>query len=215
MEYEIAYNQNMKVPIGKAAEEIGVSINTLRRWEAKGIIHPERTPGNHRLYDLEELRMIVSNNGECKIKTKRLTIAYARVSTSARKNNLETQKQVLELYCAAKGWNYEMIEDIGSGLNYKKKGLTQLLKLIETNQVERVVINYKDRLVRFGYELIELMCRAHQTELIVISDTESKTYEEELAEDVLSVITVFSAKLYGSRSHKNKKIVEENKKLFS
>jgi len=103
---------------------------------------------------------------------------------------------------------------LASGLNYKRKGLKELLELIITRQIERIVLNYKDRLVRFGYELFEEICSLNNIELEVINHTEDKTYEEELVSDVLSIITVFSAKLYGSRSHKTKKIKEMSFKLF-
>ncbi|MBQ8997598.1 MAG: IS607 family transposase, partial [Clostridium sp.] len=107
-----------------------------------------------------------------------------------------------------------VLKDIGSGLNYNKKGLIELIRLIETNQIDRLIINYKDRLLRFGSEIIFEMCKWHNVEVVIVSEDESKTYEEELVDDVLSIITVFSAKLYGSRSHKNKVVVEKNKELF-
>jgi putative resolvase len=117
-------------------------------------------------------------------------------------------------YCIANGYQFRIISDLGSGLNYKRKGLKELLELIITRQIERIVLNYKDRLVRFGYELFEEICNLNNIELEVINHTEDKTYEEELVEDVLSIITVFSAKLYGSRSHKTKKIKEMAGTLF-
>ena len=89
-----------------------------------------------------------------------------------------------------------------------------MIKLIENNQIERIVLNYKDRLLRFGSDMIFEMCKYHSIDIVVVNDEESKTYEEELVEDVLSVITVFSAKLYGNRSHKNKNIVDNAKKMF-
>ena len=149
-----------------------------------------------------------------KVIPEKVTLIYARVSTRNRLNDLERQKERLELYCAAKGWNYKIVTDIGSGLNYKKKGLLDLIRLIETEQVERLVLNYKDRLLRFGSEIIFEICKYHDVEVVVVSEEDSKSYEEELVEDVLSIITVFSSKLYGSRSHKNKSIVEKNKELF-
>ena len=204
----------MKVTIGEAANEIGVTTTTLRNWEKSGKITSERTSGGHRRYDLNQLLLVANKDSRCDYQIKKKTAIYTRVSTPSRKNDLETQKQVLELYCASKGWSCLVIEDIGSGLNYKKKGLLELIRLIETEQIERIVINYKDRLLRYGAEIIYEICRYHGVEIIVVNESESKTYEEELVEDALSVITVFSAKLYGSRSHKNKQIVEENKKLF-
>ena len=178
--------------------------------EKDGKIKSERTQGNHRRYELEEIT-VYANRNKANLK---VTAIYARISTPSRKNDLEMQRQVLELFCASKGWQYTIIEDIGSGLNYNKEGLLELIKLIENNQIERIVLNYKDRLLRFGSEIIYEMCKYHSIEIVVVNDAESKTYEEELVEDVLSVITVFSARLYGSRSHKNKNIVDNAKKMF-
>lgn len=204
----------MKVTISEAAKKIGVTSTTLRNWERNGKIKSERTKGGHRRYDLNELLMVANKDDRCSYQTEKRTVIYARVSTPSRKNDLEMQKQVLELFCASKGWPYLIVEDIGSGLNYNKKGLLRLIQLIETEQIERIVINYKDRLLRYGSEIIYEICKYHGVEIVVVNESESKTYEEELVDDVLSVITFFSAKLYGSRSHKNKHIVEENKKMF-
>jgi putative resolvase len=107
------------------------------------------------------------------------------------------------------------IQDVGSGLNYKKKGLTELINMICKKQCERVVVNYQDRLVRFGFEMIETICQANDVELVVINQTDNVDPNSELVEDVLSIITVFSAKLYGKRSHQNARVIQESKKLFS
>lgn len=200
----------MKVSIGKAAKEAGVTVTTLREWDKAGKVKSERTPGGHRRYDIESVLNYSSRNKP----SERTTVIYVRVSTSARKNDLEMQKQLLKLCCASKGWRYTIIEDIGSGLNYNKKGLLELIKLIESNKVERVVINYKDRLLRFGSEIIFEICKYHDVEILILTEDEEKPYEEELVDDVLSIITAFSAKLYGSRSHKNKTIVANAKRLF-
>ena len=200
----------MKLTIGKAAKEIGVTVVTLREWEKSGKVSSERTKGGHRRFDLETVLGCASLRKD----TEKVTLIYARVSTPSRKNDLDMQKQVLQLYCASKGWKYKVIEDIGSGINYNKKGLLELVRLIESNAIERILINYKDRLLRFGSELIFEICKYHNIEIVVLTEDEEKSYEEELVEDVLSVITVFSAKLYGSKSHKNKAIVESAKKLF-
>lgn len=200
----------MKYSIGQVAKELGVTVQTVREWDKSGKIKSERTDGKHRRYDESEVLRL---SGRKTVGAK-LTAIYVRVSTPSRKNDLEMQKQVLQLHCAAKGWDNIVIEDIGSGLNYKKKGLLELIKLIETDKIERLVINYKDRLLRFGSEIIFEICKYHNVEVVVVTESECKTYEEELVEDVLSVITVFSAKLYGSRSNKNKRIVEESKKMF-
>ena len=156
----------------------------------------------------------VLNYASRKKNNEKVTAVYARVSTPSRKNDLEMQKQVLQLYCASKGWKYTVIEDIGSGLNYKKKGLLELIKLVESNRIERIVLNYKDRLLRFGSEIIFEICKYHNVDIVVLTEDEEKSYEEELVEDVLSIITVVSAKMYGSKTHKNKAIVENAKRLF-
>ena len=106
-----------------------------------------------------------------------------------------------------------MIEDLGSGMNYNKKGLKRLIKLIIDAKVERLVLTHKDRLLRFGAELIFSLCEHFGTEVVIINRTEDTSFEEDLASDVLEIITVFSARLYGSRSHKNRKIVEELKEV--
>ena len=129
----------MKVPISRASKELGVSMETLRRWEREGKFTSERTPGGHRRYDLDKLQKIANKEQE----EEKITLIYARVSTPGKKEDLKTQIERLEMFCASKGWRYKIIQDVGSGLNYKKKGLLELIQLIETNQIERIVVNYK------------------------------------------------------------------------
>ena len=97
---------------------------------------------------------------------------------------------------------------------YNKKGLNELIELISERKTDKIVVNYKDRLIRYGYEMLEKMCEINGVQIEIINHTEDKTYEEELVEDVLSIITVFSSRLYGSRSRKARKIQKENKRLF-
>ena len=206
-------NSKKMLTTKQASEIAGVNKDTIRRWEDKGLIKSYRTDGGHRRYDAESLyNYILQPKVEV---SEKYTLIYARVSTRSRENDLNRQVELLEMFCSSNGWRYKVLKDIGSGLNYGKKGLLELIKLIETNQIDRLVINYKDRLLRFGSEIIFEICKWHNVEVIVISEDESKSYEEELVEDVLSIITVFSAKLYGSRSHKNKSILEKNKELFN
>lgn len=143
-------------------------------------------------------------------KDDRVTIAYARVSSQDQKEDLKRQAQVLELYCAEHGYRYELITDLGSGMNYYKKGLTSLINRILGDGVKRLVLTHKDRLLRFGAELIFSICEAKGVEVVIINKGEDKaSFEEDLAKDVLEIITVFSARLYGSRSGKNRKIIEK------
>ena len=138
----------------------------------------------------------------------RKTVAYARVSSHDQKDDLERQKQVLELYCSTQGWTFELISDLGSGMNYHKKGLKHLLDEILEGNVLRLVITHKDRLLRFGAELVFAICEAKNVEVVILNRGEDTSFEEDLAKDVLEIITVFSARLYGSRSHKNQKIID-------
>lgn len=142
-----------------------------------------------------------------------LTICYARVSSQDQKGDLKRQELVLESYCASKGFNFEIISDLGSGLNYKKKGLVRLIKLICSGQIERLVITHKDRLLRFGSELIFSICEHFGVEILIINRTEDSSFEEDLAKDVMDIVMVFSARMYGSRSHKNKIIVDKLKEI--
>ena len=196
----------MRVSIGKAAKELGVSQDTLRRWEAAGKIEVERTPNGHRRYDLAKLRGNVAR----KAPSERVTLAYARVSSHDQKDDLVTQVALLESFCAANGWSYEVVQDLGSGLNYNKRGLRQLIKRLCIGDVGRLVLTHKDRLLRFGSEIVFAICEEFNVEVTVINQSEKPlSFEEELARDVLEIITVFSARLYGSRSHKNRKLVEK------
>ncbi len=199
----------MKYSVNKASEILGVSISTLRRWEEEGKLIAERTPGGHRRYDSTKLTRFIN-----KKENKRLTIAYARVSSNDQKEDLARQINNIETYCIANGYQFKTIKDMGSGLNFNKKGLNDLIDLICSNEVERVVVNYKDRLMRFGYEMFEEFAKYHEVTIEVINLTEDKTYEEELVEDVLSIITVFSSKLYGARSQKTKELIKKLKEIL-
>lgn len=200
---------NSLVSIGEAASALGVSISTLRRWDAAGKLVSEHTAGGHRRYDLAKLKPEMVGIG---VNTQRRTVAYARVSSHDQKDDLERQKQVLELYCASQGWTFEVIADLGSGMNYQKKGLKKLLDAIIEGQIGRLVITHKDRLLRFGAELVFAICQAKQVEVVILNQGEDTTFEEDLARDVLEIITVFSAQLHGSRSRKNQKLLECVKK---
>ena len=197
------------VSIHEAAEFLGVAPQTLRRWEREGKLIPdERTPGGRRRYDLARLRPNQFHAPEAALRT----IAYARVSSHDQQDDLERQKQVLERYCARQGWTFEVIADRGSGMNTHKKGLKKLLDAVIDGQVGRLVITHKDRLRRFGAELVLAICEAQGVEVVILNQGEDTTFEEDLAKDVLEIITVFSARLYGSRSRKNPKLLDGVKK---
>ena len=197
----------MKISIGKAAKLLGVSKDTLRRWEKLGKIKSQRTLKGHRRYNEGEITGLKKRNTP----DNKITIGYARVSSHDQKKDLARQIELLESYCAANGWTHEIIKDLGSGLNYQKKGLKQLIKKICSKSIQRLVLTHRDRLLRFGSELIFSLCEYFEVEVVIINISENSTFEDDLVQDVLEIITVFSARLYGSRSRKNKKLLDSLK----
>ena len=192
--------------IGETAAALGVSKQTLRKWDDEGLLKPtEITLGGHRRYDLSKIQ---TPRFRPIGQPPRKTVAYARVSSRDQKQDLDRQARMLELYCSSQGWEYELVTDIGSGMNYHKKGLQQLLDRIINGGVQRLVIAHKDRLLRFGAELVFAVCEAKECEVIILNQGENTSFEEELTQDILEIITMFSARLYGSRSHKTKKMIE-------
>ena len=193
--------------IGKFSKETGISISTLRRWDKENIYKPTFvTEGGTRYYSEDQLNTIISGSSEIN-KSKKI-IGYCRVSSQKQKDDLERQVDNVKTYMLAKGYSFEIITDIGSGINYNKKGLNKLLDMVSNNQVDKIVIMYKDRLVRFGYELLENICMKHNTTIEIIDNTE-RTEEQELVEDLIQIITLFSCRLQGKRAHKSKKILKE------
>lgn len=191
--------------INEFSKILGVSAQTLRNWDNKGKLHPHHTSSNgYRYYSHQQLNQVI--NIEPNINRK--VIGYCRVSSNKQKDDLQRQVENMKLYLTAQGKPFEIISDIGSGINYKKKGLKELLKLISQNKVEKVVVLYKDRLLRFGFELIEYIASLYSCEIEIIDNT-VKSEQQELVEDLVQIITVFSCKLQGKRANKAKKLVEE------
>ena len=195
------------ISIGDAAKELGISTKTLRRWADSEKIRSERSPTGQRRFHLSDIKRITPR--ELKQLDDRVTVNYARVSSSDQRQDLVRQVQILESFSAANGWRSETIQDLGSGLNYQKKGLQKLLKRILTGDISRLVITHKDRLLRFGAELVFAICEEFEVEVVIINkSSEEITFEQELVQDMIELITVFSARLYGARSKKNKKILD-------
>ena len=184
---------------------LGVSAQTLRNWDAKGKLHPHHTSSNgYRYYSQEQLNQVMN----IKPNLDRLVIGYCRVSSNKQKDDLERQIENMKMYLTAQGKPYEIITDIGSGINYNNKGLKELIQRITQNKVEKIVVLYKDRLLRFGFELVEYIASLHDCNIEIIDNTE-KTEQQELVEDLVQIITVFSCKLQGKRSNKARKLVKE------
>jgi excisionase family DNA binding protein len=184
--------------VGEAAVLLGVSVVTIRRWEKQGKIEKSsRTLGDHRRFSLFKLQ----NNQD---KGEKINICYARVSSHDQKKDLETQAEYLSNYCAERGIQHEVIKDLGSGLNFKKKGLNRLLDLILLGKIGTIYVSNKDRLLRFGSELMVRIAQRCGATIVFLEDNKVN-FEQTLAKDVLEIITVFSARLYGARSHKKKR----------
>lgn len=191
--------------IGEFANKLNITTQTLRNWDKEGKLKPHHvSDGKHRYYSEEQLQQIL----RLPFKKEKKIIGYCRVSSNKQKNDLERQIKNVKTYMIAKGYRFEIIQDIGSGINYNNKGLNQLLDMITNGEVEKVVILYKDRLVRFGFELIENLCNKYGTTIEIIDNTE-KTEEQELVEDLIQIITVSSCRLQGKRANKAKKMIKE------
>ena len=191
--------------INKFSKILGVSAQTLRNGDKKGKLHPHHTSSNgYRYYSHEQLNQVMN----VKPNLDRIVIGYCRVSSNKQKDDLERQIENMKLYLTAQGKPFEIISDIGSGIDYKKKGLKELMKRISQNKVDKVVVFYKDRLLRFGFELVEYIASLYDCDIEIIDHTE-KTEQQELVEDLVQIITVFSCKLQGKRANKARKLVKE------
>ena len=191
--------------INKFSKILGVSAQTLRNGDKKGKLHPHHTSSNgYRYYSHEQLNQVMN----VKPNLDRIVIGYCRVSSNKQKDDLERQIENMKLYLTAQGKPFEIISDIGSGIDYKKKGLKELMKRISQNKVDKVVVFYKDRLLRFGFELVEYIASLYDCDIEIIDHTE-KTEQQELLEDLVQIITVFSCKLQGKRANKARKLVKE------
>lgn len=198
----------MFIGIGEAASVIGVAISTLRRWELeKKFVADFRTCGGHRRYSLARIqgsffKQAIEATSTTLINKK--TYAYARVSSHDQKLDLKRQENRLALHCQNNNWEFEVISDLGSGINYQKKGLNKLLKLMVTGSISRLVLTHKDRLLRFGSPLLFKLCEYFGVEVVVLEQQLANDLEKELVADVIEIMTVFTAKMYGKRSHQNK-----------
>ena len=187
---------------------LGISLSTFYRYCKRGLLKPSfLTLGGHRRFSILDLKQAFSMDNSAD-----LIVCYSRVSTHDQKKDLVTQEQKLLSYAQqlpnSKPENIISISDLGSGLNYKKKGLKQLLNLILLGKAQTLIINHKDRLLRFGSELIFTLCAFKRVTVKILEDSKERSFEEELSSDVIELMTVFCAKLYGKRSHKNKALLK-------
>ena len=188
--------------ISEACKILGVKEGILRKWDSQGNIKTIRTPGGIRLFDITSVDP-TTNLFAIREKKEAVAIFYSRVSSSKQKDDLERQKQFLKDNYADKYPRFQEVTDIGSGLNFKRTGLLRVLGLIKEGNVSAVVVASKDRLARFGFELIEWLCKEYGTETVVL-DNQDSTPEEELGNDLMSIVQVYCCRWNGKRRYKAK-----------
>ena len=182
------------------AELLGVSVKTLQRWDRDGILKENRTPTDRRYYTYDQYLQFKGIQTENDIRD---TVIYARVSTRNQKDDLQNQVEFLKQFCNAKGIIVnQCIEDFGSGLNYNRKKWNKLLDEVMANKIKTIVISNKDRFIRFGYDWFEKFCEKFNTKIIIVNN-ETLSPNEELVQDIISILHVFSCRLYGLRKYKN------------
>ena len=187
--------QNHLLSIGETANLLGVTVATIRRWCKLGKIQPFcRAVGNHRRFSIQSIQTLLGQ-----VPNKQI-IGYARVSSHDQKQDLVRQIDKLKILGCD-----EVISDLGSGMNCKKRGLIKLLHAIISGQISKLVLLHQDRLLRFGHELIFKLCEWFHVDIEIVNKKEDERFEVELTKDVITLMTVFSARLYGKRSHQNPK----------
>jgi putative resolvase len=177
---------------------IGKTVNTLQRWDREAILPAHRSPTNRRYYTHDQY---LEYRG-LKAKGAGTTIAYTRVSTQGQKPDLQNQVAALRAYCQAQQIQVdEWVEELGSGLNYQRKQFNRIMEEIELGRVQQLIVAHKDRLVRFGFEWFAAFCERHGTQLVIVNGN-TFSPEQELVQDLLAIVQIFSARLYGLRSYK-------------
>ena len=194
--------------VGEFAKLLNVTVKTLQNWDKQGTLKAYRTPTNQRFYTEEQLNQVLNLSNNNQNKKQGLKIGYCRVSTHNQKNSLENQEEYLRSYTNAKGVILdEVFTDIDSGINYSRKNFNKILELVEAGEISEIYVTYKDRFVRFGFEWFNTFCEKHGAEIIVLNQP-STSPEQELAEDLLNIVTVFSTRNQDLRIYK--KQLEQN-----
>jgi excisionase family DNA binding protein len=196
----------------EVCRRLGISYPTLSRWVREGRIRAIRTAGGVFRIPESEVRRIAEG---LPISKEVRAIVYARVSSSDQKSDLERQVEYLTQYCSSKGYRVlDVLSDVASGLKTDRRGLLKLFDYVVNRQVDVVVVTYRDRLTRFGFEYLEHFFNQYGVRIEVVFGEEPKHAYQELVEDLIEIVTSFAGKLYGMRSHKKKRLVEGFKKLL-
>ena len=191
---------------------LGVTAQTLRNWDKEGKLKPSYVKSNGYRYYSED--SILAYTQERKTKKNLNVVGYARVSSKKQSDYLERQVNNIRDYLSNNFDSFDIITDIGSGLNYNKPGLLKLIEKINKKEVDLIVVLYKDRLLRFGFELVEYFAQLNNVKIEVL-DKIDKNQDQELVEDLVQIITVFSCKIQGKRNSETKKILQDfSKKII-
>ena len=195
------------IRLNEMAKRLNVSVKTLQRWDREGILVAKRTPTDRRYYTEDQYLEYIGSP----TKSKRKTIAYVRVSSANQKDDLRNQITFIRNYVNAKGEILDdVIEDIGSGLNYNRKHWNNLLlNQIPKGEIEKIYITYKDRFVRFGFDWFERFCNHYNCEIVVINNPDTSP-QKELVDDLISIIHIFSCRIYGLRKYKKDISLDES-----
>ena len=192
--------------IGEVAQRLAKTTTTIRRWEREGIIKALRTPTGHRLFPETEINRILGiTNSEAKDSERKRVALYARVSKRKQQQtgNLTRQSERLLAYAEKNNYSVQLnIKDLGSGLNEKRRGLKRVLHAIQQEEIDTILIEYKDRLARFGYQYLEQYANSYGVMIEVIEEQPKKELQVELVEDLIAIVTSFAARLYGRRSQR-------------
>lgn len=194
--------------VGEFAKLLNVTVKTLQNWDKQGTLKAYRTPTNQRFYTEEQLNHVLGLSNGNQVEKQGLKIGYCRASTNNQKNSLQNQEEFLRNYTNAKGVILdEVFTDIGSGINYNRKNFNKILELVEAGEISEIYVTYKDRFVRFGFDWFNNFCEKHGAKIIILNQP-STSPEQELAEDLLNIVTVFSARSHDLRTYK--KQLEQN-----
>ncbi|WP_404375422.1 IS607 family transposase [Vreelandella aquamarina] len=186
-----------KYRISEFAKRVGRSPSTIRRWEREGRLVSKRMPSGHRYFDEADVRLILQRKPE-----RRLTVVYCRVSSAGQKDDLQSQVDAMEQFCLSAALPVdEWVKEVGGSMNFKRRKFLSLLDRIQQGEIERVVVAHRDRLARFGFDLLDHIAAEHGCEIIV-ANQETLSPEQEMVEDLLAIVHTFSCRLYGMRKYK-------------
>lgn len=190
---------NKTFSVGQAAKQFGVCVRTLQSWDRLGKLCAKRTPTNRRYYTQDQVDAFFRKKRPV---VERVVVAYCRVSSQAQRPDLKNQAKAIHEFCVASGLaNVEVIEEVGGGLNFKRKKFLELVERVLRGEVSALILAHKDRLARFGFDLLLHLCFLHDCKVLVIDDVRVSP-EQEMVQDLMTIVHCFSSRLYGLRNYR-------------